>query len=63
MGKAAIYGQSFNEAGKDMLWQYYMVNEIVLFKNETGYLFCFAIPLKVIVFILSIVNYLLALYI
>lgn len=43
------------------MWQYEIVNETVLFKNNTGHLFCFVIPFKLIVFILSTVNYLLAL--
>lgn len=62
-GQAAVYGQGFNEAGKGTMWQDKIANEIVLFNNDTGHLFCFVIPLKLIVFILSIVNYLLALYI
>lgn len=53
----------FNEAGRGAMWQKEMVNEIVLFRNNTGHLFCFALPFKLPVFILSTVNYLLALYI
>lgn len=40
-GRAAIYGQGFNEAGKGEMWQKEMLNEIVLFKNNAGHLlFC-----------------------
>lgn len=58
-----MYGQRFNEAGKGAMWQKEIVNEIALFKNNTGHLLCFVIPFKLTVFILSTVNYLLALYI
>lgn len=48
-GRAAMYGQRFNEAGKGAMWQKEIVNEIALFKNNTGHLFCFVIPFKLTV--------------
>lgn len=62
-GKAAVCGQGFKEAGKGRTWQNEIANETVLFIKDTGHLFCLVIPLKVIVFILNIVNYLSALLI